>query len=139
LRYWVKYPDRADVFMGETMIRAHTGASGIMRNTSDVGSEILKPKVTALKSIDLVNRPYRTSESIKTRDTFSTRIESDVYSGLTASRTSPMQYEKSIMGNKRTNQVPRIPRIETESASFECPCCHGRISVSRMRRREEWK
>jgi hypothetical protein len=139
LRYWVKYPDRANDFTGETVIGANTGVSGLTRNKQDVGSEILKSKAMALQSIDLVDGPYRMSESIKTRDTFSTCIESDVYGRLTASRNSQVQYAKSIMGNKRTNQVPRIPHIATGATSFECPCCHGRISVSRMRRREEWK
>jgi hypothetical protein len=139
LRYWVKYPDKANDLTGEIMIGIHTGVAGLTRNKPDVGSEILNPKAIALQSIDMIDGPYRMSESIKTRDTFSTRIESDVYGRLTASRISQVQYEKSIMGNKRTNQVPRIPRIATEATSFECPCCHGRISVSRMRRREEWK
>lgn len=139
LRYWAKYPDRANDFTGETTIGVHTGVAGLTREKPGVGSEILKSKATALQSINLVDGPYRISESIKTRDTFSTRIESDVYGRSTASRFSQVQYEKSIMGSKRTNQVPRIPRIATEATSFECPCCHGRISVSRMRRREEWK
>lgn len=139
LRYWVKYPDRANDLTEEILIKVNASASGLTRNEPDVGSAVLKSNAMALQSIDLKDGPYRMSESIKTRDTFSTRIESDVYGRLTATRIPHVQYEKSIMGNKRTNQVPRIPRIATESTSFECPCCHGRISVSRMRRREDWK
>jgi hypothetical protein len=139
LRYWVKYPDRANDLTKEILVGANASASCLTRNKPDVGSEILNSNATALQSTDLIDRPYRMSESIKTRDTFSTRIELDVYGKSTATRISHVQYEKSIMGNKRTNQVSRIPRIATEATSFERPCCHGRISVNRMRRREEWK
>ena len=130
LRYWSKHPESANDFVGAIM----TGPNG--GSKQKVASKISGSKTSALQSVGMADGM---PESIKTRDTFSTRMESDVNGRSSASNNSQMQYEKSIIGNKRTNQVPRIPQVATDAAFFECPYCHGKISVKRMRRREDWK
>ncbi|KAK2877137.1 hypothetical protein FQN49_001381 [Arthroderma sp. PD_2] len=131
LRYWVDHPyssrqDTANAF-NPGLEQLPVGRRPVQASESQAST--LKPP-----NSDLPSKEPKTGISMQS---FSTAAISDIHDTNTNVRPLTV-YSPTVVGSKRSNYIPSLPKAASENKTFLCPYCGATLESSKMKNEQSW-
>ena len=131
LHYWSRHPDTIPEAVNPVEQSVSVSSVPI-----PLGSKLEQAAPLSGTKVETESLGFK---STFTKKSFSTVAISDLFDTQTQAGPVRTIYAESTIGNRTSNQVPNMPKLEKSTPFFKCPYCQMMLGSKKMQNRIQWK